>query len=322
VSIPEYTITNQTLQNIAQIEYAKAIIENTTLLQNWQDRLHIEAKTRIITFSFQKEGFNVSLDQVSKQLNKMPVKPQPEIKNYEKALSKVAEFSIVKDFDEKELKELAKIMVGNVSYRSRHLQNATNPQEILAEMTKLMDWYNSLDARQTHPLILAAIFKAKIEEIKPFATFNSLVSDLCVHMCLQTGGYGIKGFYALEEYYYQTRPLYQSALLDAFQNEDYTKWLEYFTDGFNRELSNIAENVKILARDARIAKAAGTAHLNSRQERLVTYLQDYGMLQNKDFHRLFPDLSEDTVLRELKNLMNKGIVVKRGSTKSSRYELN
>ena len=50
-------------------------------------------------------------------------------------------------------------------------------------------------------------------------------------------------------------------------------------------------------------------------------MQDYGVLQNKDFSRIFPDISEDTVLRDLKSLIDAGIVQKTGSTKSSRYEL-
>jgi len=50
-------------------------------------------------------------------------------------------------------------------------------------------------------------------------------------------------------------------------------------------------------------------------------LQDYGMIQNKDFPNLFPNISEDTVLRELKKLLEKDLIVKKGKTKSSRYEL-
>jgi DeoR/GlpR family transcriptional regulator of sugar metabolism len=61
--------------------------------------------------------------------------------------------------------------------------------------------------------------------------------------------------------------------------------------------------------------------VSERQERIIEYLQDYGMLQNKDFPRIFPNISEDTVLRDLKVLIDMGIIQKTGSTKSSRYVL-
>jgi len=45
-------------------------------------------------------------------------------------------------------------------------------------------------------------------------------------------------------------------------------------------------------------------------------------MQNKDFPKLFPGVSEDSILRDIKVLLNQGIVVKTGSTKSSMYELS
>jgi DeoR/GlpR family transcriptional regulator of sugar metabolism len=78
----------------------------------------------------------------------------------------------------------------------------------------------------------------------------------------------------------------------------------------------------LLARDTKLAKATGRVKLSGRQQRIVEHLQDYGILQNKDFALIFPDVSEDSILRDLKALIAEGIVVKNGSTKSSRYELS
>ncbi len=321
---PEYTITTQTLKNIAIIEYSRAIIESTTILQNWQTQLETEAKARTITYSLQRGGINVHFEAVKRYLNKMPTKVSPDVASYEKALNQITEMALKKDFDQKEIRELHNTLTGKLNYRSKTIETykwTTNPQEILAEMTELIDWHNSLDARETHPVVAAAVFKAKFDLIRPFETAHSLVSDLVTILALRSRGFAINKYYALEEYFLQTQKTYELTLQDAYENDDYTKWIDYFTDGFSREVSTIAENIKILARDTKVAKAAGTTRLTDRQERLVTYLQDYGMLQNKDFPALFPGISEDTVLRELKDLMKKGIVVKAGKTKSSRYEL-
>jgi len=77
----------------------------------------------------------------------------------------------------------------------------------------------------------------------------------------------------------------------------------------------------LLSKDTKISQASGSANLTERQEIIVEYLQDYGKIQNKDFGIILPDVSEDSVLRDLKALMDKDIVVKKGKTKSSRYEL-
>lgn len=319
--IPEYTVTNQILNSIAGIEYAKAIIESTTILPNWQKQLETEAKARTIAFSLQRYGLNVQYEDVKKRLNKMPVKVPSYVDRYITALNKVDEFSSSKDFDENDIRRLYQILTGKMNFRTRQVQNAVFPEEILAEMTKLLDWHNSLDARETHPVAVTAILKGKIEHIRPFDDASSIVSDLVALLSLRSRNYHILNYYALEEYYYFTQRDHDNILLDAHMNDDYTKWLEYFTEGFNREISNISEHVKIMARDTKLVKAAPNMRLTERQQRIVTYLQDYGMLQNKDFATVFPGISEDTVLRELKALVTKGVVTKRGSTKSSRYEL-
>jgi predicted HTH transcriptional regulator len=71
----------------------------------------------------------------------------------------------------------------------------------------------------------------------------------------------------------------------------------------------------------KIAKVSGHTKLSPRQQKIVEYMQDYGSLFNRDFSKIFPEVSEDSVLRDLKTLIAAHIIEKVGSTKSSRYEL-
>ena len=61
--------------------------------------------------------------------------------------------------------------------------------------------------------------------------------------------------------------------------------------------------------------------LTERQMRIIEYIQDIGYVQNKAFSSLFPDLSEDSILRDIKDLIEKNLVKKIGKTKSARYVL-
>lgn len=51
----------------------------------------------------------------------------------------------------------------------------------------------------------------------------------------------------------------------------------------------------------------------------MEYIQKVGYLQNSGFKQLFPMVSEDTVLNELKYLIKHGLIKKTGSTKGAKY---
>ncbi|MBT6401239.1 hypothetical protein HN803_05455 [candidate division WWE3 bacterium] len=324
--VPEYTITSEILKNIATIEYGKAIIDSQKILPHWKKQISKEAKVRTIRHSLQLEGMNFEEDKVKRAVDGVLKTVPKEIKNFLTALELVETASNTQELDETEIKELhRKLTVGILPetqqgrYRSMKLERSTNPEELLAEMVELFDWYNSLDAKETHPVITSGIMLSQMEKIKPFSSFNPSGAVLTTRVCLKMGNYHMNDYYSLEESFAVSKVAHARALESI--EDDLTKWLEYFTDTLAREVSNIKEKVLLLARDTKLAKASGRVNLTERQERIVEFLQDYGLLQNKAFTKLFPDVSEDSILRDLKTLIEMGVVVKRGKTKSSRYEL-
>lgn len=327
--IPDYSITSKTLKNIALIEYGKAVIENTTILTTWEKQLQKDALNRTITYGLELEGYNVNLEGIKPHIDRLTKHTPTEIVNFEKAVNYACEVNKSKEFEEEDIKVLHKLLTTGMlpptrigKYRSMKGTRGVNPEEILAQMGELMDWYHSLDAKDTHTVVLASIIRYQTDYIIPFETFNRTVADLTSLMCLQTQGYQFKQYVCLQEYYRSTRYEYDKALKNVEANaNDLTAWIEYYSEGLALEVSKIKDQVQLLARDTKIAKASGRVLLSARQERIIEYLQDYGIIQNKDFDKLFPAISEDTVLRELKELVDKHIIIKVGKTKSSRYEL-
>ena len=59
--------------------------------------------------------------------------------------------------------------------------------------------------------------------------------------------------------------------------------------------------------------------LTERQLGIIEYIQKVGFLQNQAFEELFPMVSEDTILNELKVLLQTGIIKKQGVTKGAKY---
>lgn len=327
--IPEYSITPQILKNIANIEYGKAIVETTTILPNWQKHLEKEAFARTLTAELLNQNINPHTEQIKKYVDGLDKDMPHNIKALIECIKTSKEMGRNIDFDEDTLKVLHSIAGrGTVTkpllgtYRSKKIPGTTDPEIILAEMVEFFDWYNTRDAKETHPVIVAAITKARLETIQPFEQLNSLVADLAAQISLAINSYSLSNYFSIEDRYSQTRTTYTQYLNTIKVAEPtLTLWIEYFTEELSHEIFNLKEKVTLLARDSKIAKATGRVKLSARQERLVEYLQDYGILQNKDFTRVFPDISEDSILRDLKALINMGIVVKEGSTKSSRYEL-
>jgi len=329
VFVPEYTITAATLASIASIEYARSIIENTVVLPVWQKQLAKDSLIKATKSALEIYGYNTSTELIKKFVNGIEKKTDTEVKNYINVRSYINQKSKSKEIDEQNLKELhAKVANGILpaskckTYRSKKTESQIQPEEILAKTTELMDWYNGLDAQETHIVITAGILKAQLELIEPFELTNKLVSNLAVYLILSSRGYDMRGYLCLEEYYIQSRNRYDVAIMSITDTGgDITKWLEYFTEGFAHEVSKIKENIVLLAKDTKLAKVSGRSQLTERQEKIIEFLQDYGLLTNSGFQRLFPDISEDSVLRDLKTLADSGIVVKKGQTKSARYEL-
>ncbi|MBW6441556.1 Fic family protein [Patescibacteria group bacterium] len=327
--LPEYSITSKTLSNISIIEYGKAIIENTTILPSWESQLKKEAVVKIVHGSLQILGINIEQQKVKAAVDDINKTLNQEALNIIKGAFLATEISKNKEFEEVDLKYIHKTLTEGLvpkvkqgAYRTTKIPGKTKPEEILAQIVSLFDWYNSLDAKETHHVINAAIMKACLETIQPFEEMNEITSNLITYVSLKTSGYGFKDLISIENYYKNTKPEYRHEIESIDQDEpDLTRWIEYFTEGLASEVSTVSQNIRLLAKDTKIAKATGRTRVSKRQERIIEYLQDYGMLQNKDFPRIFPDLSEDTVLRDLKSLIDMDIVQKLGSTKSSRYEL-
>ena len=327
--LPEYSITSKTLSNISTIEYGKAIIESTTILPSWETKLKKEATIKTVYGSLQILGINTDQQSIKSAVENINKALNQEALNIIKAVFLIDEISRNKEFEEIDLKYIHKTLTEGLvprvkqgSYRTTKIPGRVKPEEILAQIVSLFDWYNSLDARETHRVITAAIMKACLEVIQPFEEMNGISSNLLTYVSLKTSGYGFKDLISIETYYKNTRSEYRDEIesLDL-EDLDLTRWIEYFTEGLASEVSTVSQNVKLLSKDTKIAKATGRVRVSNRQEKIVEYLQDYGILQNSDFPRLFPDLSEDTVLRDLKKLMDMDIIQKLGSTKSSRYEL-
>lgn len=190
-----------------------------------------------------------------------------------------------------------------------------------------VDWLNSPSSREIHPAIRAAISQYVLVAIHPFIEGNGRVSRAFAMLPLYVEGYDIRRLFSLEEYFDRNAETYYSALQTTHElspdifKRDLTNWINYFTEAVAIELSRVKTKVQSLSRDIKLKQKLGgkQLHLTERQIKLVEYMQQFGGLRMPDAQQLLPMVSDDTIWRDLKKLVDSGAVEKRGSTKGAYY---
>lgn len=342
---PKFSFTNTLLQHIGRIEAAKEVIENAPLVPAWEAKFREEAMQRSAYHGTHLEGNGLNYTEAGQVLAGASVvgrdRDIQEVLNYRNVLRFIEEYQI-KEVTEEMLKHMHSLTVYRILpdeaigvYRKSQVvvRNAQTGEitfrpppslEVPFLISGFLSWLNATGSDIVHAVLRAGIAHYEIVRIHPFLDGNGRVARACATLLLSMEGYDVKRFFSLEEHYDRDPLPYYESLQSVGKNDgDMTYWLEYFSQGVAIELTRIKEKVKSLSTDLKIKKSLGGHQmaLTERQIKIVEFIQENGFLQNKVFFELFPTISEDTVLRELKDLITKGIIRKEGTTKGVRYIL-
>lgn len=343
---PKYTITNAMLKYITQIETAKEIVENSPLVPYWERQFREEKALRQVHHSTKLEGNMLSLDEVERVLDGQQVTAKrrevQEVINYRKVVEYLNTYNNEHhaSISEDTIFTIHSIIVENIlpiewsgRYRSANVviqasdtkqvtHRAPEFEHVPGMMKELIDWVNDSTTKDVHPVLKSGIFHAVFAKIHPFVEANGRTGRAAATLLLYLDGYDIKKFFSLDEYYDQDPMGYYLALQSVEDvNGDMTQWLEFFSEGLAVELERVKQRVLEMSREYKVRKSKGQIALNERQERILRYLEDHKQIRNQDWRELIPDVSDDSILRDMKDLMDKDLVVKKGKTKAAYYEL-
>lgn len=338
---PDFSITNKILKYIGEIEAAKEIIEHAPLLPYWEKKFQDEAMLRTTHHGTHIEGNELSLSQVQKVLDGEQIvardRDVQEVINYRKVVEYIGNKKDV-PIDEGTVFDLHKLTVANMldgsvsgHYREKEvvIRNSITGEvsfrpphavEVEWQMKDLIEFITT--EKEIHPVLKAGIVHYEFVRVHPFLDGNGRVGRALSMLVLFSDGYDIREFFSLEEHFDRNAEEYYRSLQSvATHNGDVTIWLEYFTQCLAIELSKIKEKIERISVDSKMKeKLGGTpVMLSDRQLKIIEYIQEIGYLENKVFLSLFPDVSEDTSLREVQDLVRKGIIVKKGKTKGVKY---
>jgi Fic family protein len=346
---PKFYISNRILKSIGAIEAAKEVIENAPIIPSFEKQFQSDAIVRTIHHGTHIEGNDLTLTQTKKVLEGEQVYARArdiqEVINYRNVVTLLEELAVKRGgYETQMLTDIHKATVFKIVAEEKVGVFRTTQVIVKEEGTGVViiqpppfvevpylindfvAWLNSPEAKEIHPILRAGIAHYLLVAIHPFVEGNGRTARAFATLILLREGYDIKKFFSLEEHFDTDPGVYYDALSQVDRQSkniaarDLTAWLEYFADVVAIELTKIKDRVRKLSIDSRLKLKIGQqVALSERQMRLVEYLSDQGSGNMQELRKVLPMVSEDTILRDLTDLMDKGIIKKEGSTKASRY---
>lgn len=190
------------------------------------------------------------------------------------------------------------------------------------EMNRFLKWFNK--DIPTDPLIKAGIAHFWFVTIHPFDDGNGRIARAIADMQLARAEGNVQRFYSMSAQIRVLRKEYYGMLEKTQQGKlDITPWLEWFLHCLKQALQQ-AERLleEVLAKAAFWQKHAKTM-FNPRQQLMINKLLDQftGKLSTSKWAKI-AKCSPDTALRDIQDLMQKGVLQKEaGGGRSTSYTL-
>jgi Fic family protein len=358
--VPKYIITTQILKDVGAIEAAREVIENAPLVPAYEAKFRDEAKLKAAHYGTALEGNDLTEGEAKLIMDRgvqnfaqaenagivARERDVQEVINYRNVLDFIGKAGVIPEYNGELLGEIHKLVVDRVVPKEEAgvfrktqvvLRNSITgeigfkPPSYL-EVPFLMDdffrWLNSDYGHKEHPVLRAGITHYVLAAVHPFIEGNGRTARAMATLVLFSEGYDIKRFFALEEYFDKHASDYFGALMEVsnqslrLEDRDLTPWLLVFTRALALELTRIKETVRELSVDIKIRQRMGKqVALSERQMKMVEYLNSNGEISMAEARGVLPMVSEDTILRDLKYLMKRGVINKKGSTKAAKYIL-
>jgi Fic family protein len=340
--IPKFTITNRMTAAITQIERARGFLEAARLSDDWLQHMGQEALIKEAHHTTHIEGTRLTLEQ-AERLWRGEAVPEAdpddtqELLNYRSAFEFVSECLDSGDpIHEGLIREIHKKLVqgvrggkadpGNYRRIQNYVANASTGEvmytppsavEVPIMMSEMVKWLNS--GLDIHPVLVSGIAQFQLVHIHPFLDGNGRVSRLLSTLCLYKTGYDFKRLFTISEYYDRDRPTFYRSIQSVRENGmDMTGWLDYFVTGLETQMIEVKERGgQVIRRDVLSQKHG----LNERQSKAIGYLIQHGNLTIQDFEKFCPNVNRRSLQRDLKGILEKGLVITEGATNQLVYIL-
>jgi Fic family protein len=256
---PKYTITPQQAHWLMEIESARTIVEHTPFPPAVEAELRQRARIRATHYSTRIEGNRLTLEQAEQviQAKRFAIQGRErdvrEVRNYWEALLRVEDWaSQRKPLTEDLIRRLHALVEYGTRARPTLYRDGQNvirdslsggivylPPEAVdvpGLMTGLVEWIQRAEKNKIPTPLIAGLAHYQFVTIHPYYDGNGRTARLLATFILHRGGYGLNGFFSLEEYHARDLENYYGALsvhphhnyYEGSAVADLTSWLTYF----------------------------------------------------------------------------------------------
>ncbi|MEX2535564.1 MAG: Fic family protein [Trueperaceae bacterium] len=213
------------------------------------------------------------------------------------------------------------VLSGPIGSERVHFE-APAAERLELEMTRFLDWFN--EPATMDPVLKAGVAHFWFVTIHPFEDGNGRIARAIADLALTRADGTKERFYSMSAQIELERKEYYLALESAQRaGMDITAWLRWFLDCLHRALLGAENALAIVLSKARLWERINRRPVNERQRRVVNRLVDgfEGKLTSSKYAKL-AKCSTDTSLRDIKELLERGVLVQNpGGGRSTSYRL-
>lgn len=275
---PHYTITPAIAKALMEIEAAKVVVEHSPLPPSVENKLRQQARVRSSHFSTYIEGNRLTIKEAGaiieneKIIIKEKERDVSEVRNYWNALLRIEEWASSKRrLTEELIRKLHALVEKGVRVKPTPYRDGQNvirdsatgvivymppeAKDVPVLMAEMVAYFTEAEKEDLPVPLIAALIHYQFVTIHPFYDGNGRTARLLATFILQRGGYGLNGFFSLEEHHARDLSGYYKALATHTNHNyymgraeaDLTGWVEYFTKTLAKVFTEVKNEAVRLA---------------------------------------------------------------------------
>jgi Fic family protein len=213
------------------------------------------------------------------------------------------------------------VVSGPIGREKVHFQ-APPAERLEADMDAFIDWCNAEPS--TDPVLRAGIAHLWFVTIHPFEDGNGRIARAIADMMLARADGTKDRFYSMSSAIEAARRAYYDRLEHTQRGGlDITAWLSWFLDCLERAIDQAEDTLSVVLFKARLWERLSADPVNERQRIILNRMLDgFKGHMNTSKYATIAKCSQDTALRDIKDLVERGVLVQNeGGGRSTSYRL-
>jgi Fic family protein len=214
-----------------------------------------------------------------------------------------------------------RVVSGPIGREHVHFE-APDAARLEAEMERFLRWFN--DSSEADPVLKAGVAHFWFVTIHPFDDGNGRIARAIAEMALSRADGTKERFYSMSSGIEASRGEYYLELESVQRGDlDITGWLAWFLGCLDRTIEASDQTLGSALRKAKLWQQVNRGPVNERQRYVINRMLDEfkGHLTTSKYAEL-ANCSDDTALRDVRELLDRGILVKNpGGGRSTSYRL-